>query len=409
MIENRLSGFPEGRFSFYFAGMMNNEEKYCLCALNRIFGFEPKVAHALVSHLGSASEIFRLPEKDLTALTGPWSKYKGRICRRALDEASEEVDRLSEKGISFIGYTETGYPELLADCEDAPVGLYIRSRTSADRLFDYKRSIAVVGTRDISSYGQEWCGRIVHGLAASSERPAIISGLALGTDICAHREAVASGLPTIAVMATGPEDIYPCRHRGFAEMMADTDGCALITDYPPGTAPLAIHFLRRNRIIAGLSDTTILIESRIKGGGMMTSRLAFSYNRDVYALPGRVDDPRSQGCNLLIKGKVAEAIDSVDGLVESLGLQSGKPRRCISDSEIISDRFGRNAGPELIAELSGLMKIIRTHHGISLDDLSAMTGSRYSIIARLTGMLEMEGLITIDLLQRCTISPRISR
>ena len=389
--------------------MMNNEEKYSLCALNRIFGFEPKVAHALVSHIGSASEIFRLPGKDLNALLGPWSKYEGRICSKALDEASEEVERLSEKGISFIGYTETGYPELLADCEDAPVGLYIRSRTKADRLFSYKRCIAVVGTRDISQYGHEWCGRIVHGLAASSERPAIISGLALGTDICAHREAVASGLPTIAVMATGPEDVYPSRHRGFAEMMADTEGCALITDYPPGTAPLAIHFLRRNRIIAGLSDTTILIESRIKGGGMMTSRLAYSYNREVYALPGRVDDPRSQGCNLLIKGKVAEAIDSVEGLVGSLGLQAGKLRRCVSDNEIILDIFGRNAGPELIAKLADLMKIIRKHRGISMDDLSAMTGSQYSMIARLTGMLETEGLISIDLLQRCTISPRISR
>ena len=388
---------------------MNKEETHCLCALNRIFGFEPKVAHALVSHIGSASEIFRLPEKDLDALTGPWSRYKGKICRKALDEAHEELERLSEKGISFIGFTEAGYPELLAECEDAPVGLYIRSRTPADRLFTRRRSIAVVGTRDISPYGQEWCGRIVHGLGSSSEKPAIISGLALGTDICAHREAVASGLPTIAVMATGPEAVYPHRHREFAEIMADTEGCALITDYPPGTAPLAIHFLRRNRIIAGLSDATILIESRIKGGGMMTSRLAFSYNRDVYALPGRVDDPRSQGCNLLIKGKVAEAVDSVEGLIDSLGLQVGKPRRALSDSEIISSIFGSDTAPDIIAALTDLLQRIRRHRNISMDDLSAMTGSPYSMIARLTGMLEMEGLITIDLLQRCAISPRISR
>lgn len=409
MIENRLSGFPEGRFSFYFVIMMNNEEKYSLCALNRIFGFEPKVAHALISNIGSASEIFSLPDKDLNMLIGAWSKYKGKICRKALDDASEELERLSGNGITFIGHTEAGYPELLAECDDAPVGLYIRSRTPADRLFCYERSIAVVGTRDISPYGQEWCGRIVQGLGSSSEKPAIISGLALGTDICAHREAIASGLPTIAVMATGPEDIYPYRHRGFAEMMADTEGCALITDYPPGTAPLAIHFLRRNRIIAGLSDTTILIESRIKGGGMMTSRLAFSYNRDVYALPGRIDDPRSQGCNLLIKGKVAEAIDSVQGLTDSLGLQTGRKRNSITDTDFLGGIFGGKAGPETITELSDILKTIRKHRGITLDDLSAITGSPYSIIARLTGMLEMEGLITIDLLQRCTISPRISR
>ena len=141
----------------------------------------------------------------------------------------------------------------------------------------------------------------------------------------------------------------------------------------------------------------------------MTSRLAFSYNRDVYALPGRVDDSRSQGCNLLIKGKVAEAIDSVEGLIDSLGLQAVKTGKNLSDKEIISNIFGSKAGSELITKLSDLLKMIRIHRGISLDDLSAMTGSPYSMISRLTGMLEMEGLITIDLLQRCTISPRISR
>lgn len=408
MTENRPSGFSEGRFSFYFAGMMNNEEKYSLCALNRIFGFEPKVAHALVSHIGNASEIFRLPEKDLDRLMGPWSRYKGKLNRKALDEASEEIERLSEKGIRFIGYTEPGYPGLLADCEDAPVGLYIRSRTRTETLFDRKRQIAVVGTRDISPYGQEWCSRIVHGLGTSVEKPVIVSGLALGTDICAHKEALESGLPTIAVMATGPETTYPHRHREFADRMADTEGCALITDYPPGTAPLAIHFLRRNRIIAGISEATILVESRIKGGGMMTSRLAYSYNRDVYALPGRIDDSRSQGCNLLIKSKIAEVIDSVEGLKESLGIHSGKGCVRLSDMDILTGIFGDRTGPDTITGLADLLQTIRRHRGINLDDLSAMTGLPYSTVSRLTGMLEMEDLISIDLLQRCSCT-RISR
>lgn len=377
--------------------------------MNRIFGFEPKIGHSIISHLGCASEAFRLSEKEVSLLLGPYSKYKGRLNRRVLEDAAEELETLSRQDISFTGFTEQDYPELLADCEDAPLGLYVRSRTPAGRLFAPGRRIAVVGTRDISPYGQEWCSRIVNGLGTSPERPAVISGLALGTDICAHREAVASGLPTIAVMATGPDAVYPYRHREFAEELASTEGCALITDYPPGTSPLAIHFLRRNRIIAGLSEATVLVESRIKGGGMMTARLAFSYNREVYALPGRVDDPRSQGCNHLIKEKVAEPVDSVEGLLNGLGIRAGRGGAKVSDMELISEAFGPSADKETLAELKIMVETIRKNRGMNLDDLSVRTGLGYSRTMTLAGMLEMKGIISMDLLQRCTVNVRKSR
>ena len=389
--------------------MVSNEEKYGMCALNRIFGFEPRVAHSLLAHLGNATEVFHMKEDEIRNVIGPWSKYRGRICRKALDEAEEELLKLSGSGISFVGCTDPEYPQILLDCEDAPLGLYIKSGTPISDLFTPERKIAIVGTRDISPYGQDWCNRIVQGLGQASEKPLIISGLALGTDICAHRNALEAGLPTIAVMATGPETVYPHRHRDFAERLADTGGCGLITDYPPGTAPLAIHFLRRNRIIAGLSDATILIESKSKGGGMMTSRLAFSYNRDVYALPGRVDDIRSQGCNILIKNKVAESIDSVEGLIESLDMHAIKSSRNQSAQSLIQEAFGLKASQETISELSYLLNIIRKHRGITLDELCALTGSDYSRISNITGTLEMEGLISIDLLQRCTANTRIYR
>ena len=389
--------------------MVNDEEKYGLCALNRIFGFEPRVAHSLLAHLGNATEVFHMKEDEIRNVIGPWSRYRGLICRKALDEAEEELLKLSGSGISFVGCTDPEYPQILLDCEDAPLGLYIKSGTPISDLFTPERKIAIVGTRDISPYGQDWCNRIVQGLGQASEKPLIISGLALGTDICAHRNALEAGLPTIAVMATGPETVYPHRHRDFAERLADTGGCGLITDYPPGTAPLAIHFLRRNRIIAGLSDATILIESKSKGGGMMTSRLASSYNRDVYALPGRVDDIRSQGCNILIKNKVAESIDSVEGLIESLDMHAIKSSRNQSAQSLIQEAFGLKASQETISELSYLLNIIRKHRGITLDELCALTGSDYSRISNITGTLEMEGLISIDLLQRCTANTRIYR
>lgn len=389
--------------------MNTNDEKHSMCALNKIFGFEPKIAHALIAHLGSASEIFRMNDKDINLLLGPHSRYRNKLNTRILDETVDELYRLSRKNISFIGCTEEGYPELLLECEDHPLGLYIRSSSQPQALFSERKRISVVGTRDLSPYGNEWCRRIVQSLAYSDEKPVIVSGLALGTDICAHAAAVEAGLPTIGVMATGPDQIYPHRHQGFAERMAETPGCALITDYPPGTAPLAIHFLRRNRIIAGLSDATILIESRIKGGGMMTARLAFSYNRDVFALPGRVDDARSQGCNLLIRNKVAEAVDSAESLTESLGLNLRKRRKEIPVEDILRSTFHEGITKETADGMARILHTIKKFRGINLDDLCARSGLCYQKTAELAGMLEMEGIISIDLLQRCFINTRISR
>ena len=384
--------------------MENIEEKACLCALNRIFGFEPKIAQALIRHLGSAAEVFRLSPKDLEEITGPHFKYKGQICRAAADSAAEELHRLEGQGIQFCGVTEDIYPDLLLECEDAPVGLYIRSKTPAGELWPKKESIGIVGTRDITPYGKEWCIKTVQSLARSGHRPAIISGLALGVDIEAHRTALEEGLPTIGVMATGPDSIYPVRNRQTAEQMVRTPGCALITDYPPGTAPLAIHFLRRNRIIAGLSRSIILVESKIKGGGLITCRLGFSYDRDIYALPGRIDDLRSQGCNLLIREKIAEPITSTEALLESLGMKNRSRRSPDTFKERLQGTFGRSSSAEYIDRLHSLLLAISKERGITVEELSMKTALGYRQTAEATAMLEIEGFISIDLLQRCTIN-----
>ncbi len=385
--------------------MKRFEEDTCLCALNKVFGFDPKAAHALLSRTGSAEELFAMKQEQRDGLLGPYSKYRGLVTAKSYEEAERELESLSGQGIRFSGFTSDDFPDMLKECPDAPLGLYIRSCTPPGGLFNRRRSISVIGTRDLSYYGREWCGRIVNALAESDARPAVVSGLALGTDICAHVAALDSGLPTIAVMATGPEKVYPYRHSEFAERIASTPGCALITDYPPGTAPLAIHFLRRNRIIAGMSEATILVESKIKGGGMMTSRLAFSYDRDVYALPGRADDIRSQGCNLLIKEKVAEPVISVESLAESLNLRSKGGRRSSSDAERIWKRFSGHVEEEDIRTMTMLMSAIRNERGICLDELGALAGLEHSRLSFLTGMLEMEGFIRIDLLRHCTVCP----
>lgn len=383
--------------------MNNIEEKACHCALNRIFGFKPKIGLALISHLGSASEAFRIRSDEMDKLLGPYSGYRLQIRQQAADDAAEELMKLESMDIRFVGWNEDDYPSLLHECEDAPVGLYVRSRTPMNELWKPKKRIAVVGTRNLTPYGKEWCRRIVSGMAATRERPVIVSGLALGTDICAHRTAIEHGLPTIAVMATGPEAVYPYRHREFAETLCTTPGCALVTDYPPGTSPLALHFLRRNRIIAGLSDATILVESKIKGGGMMTSRLAFSYNREVHALPGRVDDTCSQGCNSLIKNKIAEPITSIEALNDSLGLNTCRTERRVSPADILYRVYGSCQSPERTELLIRLTELIRKERGITLDEITFRTGLDYGTVSHLTGLLETEGFICIDILHRCSL------
>jgi len=188
--------------------------------------------------------------------------------------------------------------------------------------------------------------------------------------------------------------------------MVQTPGCALVTDYPPGTAPLAIHFLRRNRIIAGLSEAVILTESRSKGGGMMTARLAFSYDRGVYALPGRVDDPFSQGCNELIAGGTAEALVSIERLTESLRLTYGLGKNAASIAEIIAGRYGSDSDDEHLKTMGNILRTIRSRRGITVEELADEVMIPYRKAVEITGILAIDGFITTDLLQRCSINPK---
>ena len=372
--------------------------------MNRIFGFEPKIGLELISNLGSASALFNLDSRELDHLIGPYSKYRDRISREAVYMEAEELEKLESSGITFCGWTDDCYPQLLKECEDPPIGLYIRSSTPLDELWKPQARIAVVGTRDISPYGKEWCERIVRSLALTENRPVIVSGLALGTDITAHRTALEQGLPTIGVMATGPEEVYPFRHREFAQRLVHTPGCALISDYPPGTSPVALNFLRRNRIIAGLSDATLLIESKIRGGGMMTSRLAYSYNREVYALPGRVDDVCSQGCNELIRRKIAEPITSEKHLAESLGLTFCRCTPAAGIMQRLETAYGGMLSGERMSLMAQIIRTIMTRRGITLDELPDATGIDYRSVAEIVGILEIDGFIRIDVLRRCRIA-----
>lgn len=376
-------------------------------ALNRIFGYEPKVSRLLIERLGSASAVFRLQAEEIAEIFGPYNERCRQIRPEAPEEAVAELDRLRAAGCDFLPISSPSYPTLLKECEDPPIGLYVRSSTPLEELFPEKPYISIVGTRDISPYGKEWCRRIVGTLALSPQRPVIVSGFAMGVDITAHLAALDEGLPTIAVIPVGIDDIYPKRHRAIAERLVSQPGCAIVSDYPPGTSAQAFNFLRRNRIIAGMSQGTILVESKIKGGGTMTAGLAASYGREVFALPGRMDDLRSQGCNRLIAEKIAEPIFSMGTLQETLGLGRFSRTRKTELAEEVRRRFEGKASPELFRTLLETALHIKRNRGVTPEEIASALGIGYPEVLRSTGMLESEGIVETDLLQRCSINAKI--
>lgn len=376
-------------------------------ALNAIFGNEPKFSHTLIDALGSARAVFALSDRERLELFGPYNARAAQITPAALDAAQAEYERLSAQGCQFLDIFDEHYPEALRECPDAPLLLYVRSSTPVAELFGGRPAVAIVGTRDQSLYGRDCCRRIVRALAEAPARPLIVSGLALGVDITAHAAALEGNLPTVGVSPVGIDDVYPRRHAPFVERMCATPGCALVTDYPPGTFPAAFSFIRRNRIIAGLAGATVLIESRIRGGGMITARLAADYGRDVFAVPGRIDDIRSQGCNQLLREQVAAPVTAPEVLPVSLGLGRLRRTRTEDLETAVRARFAAALPAGEVDRLVRLALTIRARRGLQYDELCRETGLDYADVTRLAGQLEEERFIDIDLLQRCTINVKI--
>ena len=294
----------------------------CAIALNYALGPSPRHSSLLRENFRSAEEIFALKSSSRRLLFQNHPELQVLCDDRILDKAQMEYDKLSAKGVTFLSIFDSSYPSLLKECPDAPMLLYLRSPSPPGDIFRQECYISIVGTRQMDSYGRDWTRRIVYAISRSAQKCVIVSGLAIGADITAHLAALEYGLPTIAVSPVGIDTVYPSSHRRYAESIAGSALSAILTDYPCGTIAYPGNFLRRNRIIAGLSHSTILIESRIRGGGMMTCRLANSYNRQVFALPGRLDDSLSEGCNQLIDKNIASPIFSLDTLLENLGLSS---------------------------------------------------------------------------------------
>ena len=381
---------------------MDDYEILCGITLNRIFGYEPSAARALIGRFGSPGAVFSQSSTTLDEAFGPFSKFRPLICSSELEASEKEWASLKASGCRFVTIGSPGYPTLLSDCPDAPVGVYIRSLSPPEELWQSPDSISIVGTRDISPYGKDWTERIVRTLSLTIQKPPIVSGFAIGVDITAHLSSLAFGLATIAVLPVGLDTIYPWRHRYIAEQIIKTPGCALVTDFPPGTTPQAFNFLRRNRIIAGLSRATILAESKAKGGGTMTARLAASYGRDVLCLPGRIDDLRSAGCNRLIHEKIAEPLTDLDALPGQLGLSAAPSRSSPALAERIAQCYSQ-AGEDTLNTLQRVCSLIRERRGITPEEISRELNLDYGRVSAAVSLLECDGFINTDLLRRCCI------
>ena len=383
----------------------SDQETICALALNRIFGYKPSFAKALTARFGSAAAVFSQTQQALEEAFGPFNDLRNSITPSALQEAEAELNMMRSEGCTFIPRGAPGYPPLLDECEDAPAGLYFKGASSPEEVFGRKDYISVVGTRDLSPYGREWTARLVTAMGRSAGRPTVVSGFAMGVDVTAHLAALDAGLPTVAVIPVGIDSIYPRRHAAVAERMLETPGCAIVTDFPPQTSPVAFNFLRRNRIIAGISRATILTESKAKGGGTMTARLAAGYGREVFALPGRIDDVRSAGCNRLIMEKIAEPITDQSALTAQLGLGSLARRRDPALEESLRASYAA-ADAQTQERLMRVALLIRAQRGIDAEGLCTALDMDWGSVSAALCLLESDGYIVTDLLGRCSINTK---
>jgi DNA processing protein len=287
--------------------------------ISQIPGVGSIIAKKLIAYTGSIEAVFKEKKKNLLKIPGIGKTLAEVIVNHQnLEKAHAEIDFIQRYNIRYHFYLDEDYPARLKQCPDAPIMLFCKG----DVDFNKDKVISIVGTRNATDYGKEICTKLVSDLAQRHQNLIIVSGLAYGIDICAHRAALKNNIPTIAVLAHGLATLYPAVHRSSAKEIVNNG--ALVSDFTSDIKPERNNFIKRNRIIAGLADATIVVESGAEGGALITADLANSYNRDVFAIPGRTNDEWSKGCNNLIKENKAAMIETVEDIEYQLGWDSSK-------------------------------------------------------------------------------------
>ncbi len=341
----------------------------------------PKIGHILakrlVSYCGSAEAIFKEKKTTLEKIPGIGEfSAKAVVGQNVFDRAEEEIKFIERNNIQPIFYTDTNYPKRLTHCEDSPILLYFKGNAN----FNCEKVISIVGTREATDYGKNLCEKLVADLA--SHNVMIVSGLAYGIDICAHKAALENKLSTICVLAHGLDKIYPSIHSIIAEKMLENGGW--LTDFPSKTIPDRENFPSRNRIVAGISDATIVVESKAGGGSLITADIANTYNRDVFAFPGKVGDECSVGCNNLIKQNKAALIQSALDVVYILGWQQTKNVKAPQQKQLFI---------ELKPEEELLVNVLKEKNAINIDDLCLVCKLPMSKVSSMLLTLEFSGIV----------------
>lgn len=324
-------------------------------AFANLQGMGIDLARKLLDVVGSEEQFFAMTEKQLRSLTHGRSKiYRDDYRRECLERATREVNFVQDNKIKAVYYTDEAYPHRLLEAPDAPAMIYTLGQCNLES----KHIISVVGTRHATQYGIRFCDTFIGELAQRLPDLVVVSGLAYGIDIAAHRAALKHGVRTVAVLPRGLNHIYPATHRNDAAAIAKHGGM-LLTDYTSQDAVQKSNFLARNRIVAALSDCTVIVESAGSGGALVTASLAMSYNRDVMAVPGRCSDEFSTGCNKLIATNKAALIASADDLLAAMRWESVNPQP--QQLELF---------PELTKEEQAVVEVIRNHGEIHLNTLA---------------------------------------
>lgn len=341
---------------------MTSEEIYYTIALTRMTGFSQAMALQLYRTAGSGKAVYE-QHQDL----GNWDE--------ALRRAAAEMEFIEKNGIQALTLNDAAYPQRLKECADAPIILYYKGVADLNR----QHVINIVGTRHCTTYGQDLVRRFVSDLRRMCPDVLIVSGLAYGIDICAHRQALTEGYETVGVLAHGLDQIYPPRHRDTAVEMVRQGG--LLTEYMSQTQALPNNFRQRNRIVAGMSDATILVESAYKGGGLITCRIAQEYGRDVFAFPGAVGAPYSEGCNRMIRNNTAALITSAQDFVEEMRWSE---RGKMVEGELFV---------ELTEEEEQVVTVLRKTNDLQLNMIAVQTNIPIGQTTALLFALEMKGVV----------------
>jgi DNA processing protein len=335
-------------------------------------------AKALIAHFGNAEAVFSARKKELESMEGIGIIRANSIKNfHDFTRAEEEIDFIKKYKITPLFITDKNYPQRLLNCYDCPAMLYYKGNANLNS----SKIVAVVGTRNNNEYGKTICEKLIEEFAG--EELLIVSGLAFGIDSIAHKAAIKNQLKTIGILAHGLDRIYPSQNSGLAKQMVTNGG--LLTEFRSFTKPDRQNFPSRNRIVAGISDAIIVVETGIKGGSLITAELGNSYNKDVFAFPGRINDAKSEGCNFLIKNNKAALFTCADDILENMGWKKKKE---------ISVKKQRELFIELSPDEKIVVNILQAQGQVHIDEIFLTSKLTSSSVAAALLMLEMEGIVT---------------